>query len=136
MLKKIFFVFIMLQVLMGAAHATENLVPAHHHRLYHHHVASINHFNDSRPSRWCGWQMRQWFGGDATYNLAANWAHRGVSTSAHIGAVVVWPHHVGYIVGFDYSRHLWVVRSGNSGRMHTVTEHPRSLEGTIAIREL
>lgn len=69
---------------------------------------------EARPAKWCGWWMRTQFGGGPEYNLARNWKKRGVPTSPHIGAVVVWPHHVGYIVGQD-SKGRWLIKSGNDG---------------------
>jgi len=88
--------------------------------------------NNARPGRWCGWQMRQWFGGGPELNLAANWARVGRASFAHVGAIVVWPHHVGVITG--RSGNAWIVKSGNDG--HTVRERPRSLAGAIAFRDL
>ena len=76
--------------------------------------------------------MRQIMGvADRSYNLARNWAHFGYATSPHVGAIVVWPHHVGKIVGRDGDR--WLVLSGNDG--HAVRTRPRSLAGAIAFRE-
>lgn len=96
-----------------------------------HHVS-----NDARPGAWCGWYMRQLFGGGPEYNLAANWAKRGEPTVPGVGAVVVWPHHVGKITGYDDKRKEWIVLSGNSGHSRTVTEHPRSIHGAIAFRKI
>jgi hypothetical protein len=85
-----------------------------------------------RPSAWCGWEMRHLVGGDpgASYNLARNWAHWGHAGPVGIGAVVVWPHHVGKIVGRDGDE--WVIESGNDG--HRLRTRPRSIAGAIAIR--
>jgi len=85
-----------------------------------------------RPSAWCGWEMRQLVGGDPgpSYNLARNWAHWGHAGPAGVGAVVVWPHHVGKIVGRADGE--WVIESGNDG--HRVRTRPRSIAGVIAIR--
>lgn len=69
--------------------------------------------------------MRQWFGGGPEYNLAANWAHRGVPSNAQVGAYVVWPHHVGVITGYDAKLGEWIVKSGNDG--HRIRERPRSI---------
>jgi len=86
----------------------------------------------SRPSAWCGWEMRQLVSSDpgAAYNLARNWAHWGHSGPIGVGAVVVWPHHVGKIVGRDGD--MWVIESGNDG--HRLRTRPRSIGGAIAIR--
>jgi len=88
----------------------------------------------SRPRAWCGWQMRQevWRDPGPVFNRAVEWKRYG--TAAHgpaIGVIVVWPHHVGRIVGRD-DRGNWIVRSGNDG--HAVRERARSLRGVIAFR--
>ena len=43
--------------------------------------------------------MRTQLGGGAQYNIARNWKNYGRATSPQVGAVVVWPHHVGMITG-------------------------------------
>jgi hypothetical protein len=86
-----------------------------------------------RPSKWCGWWMRTKFGGGAEYNLARNWAKRGSPSQPHVGAVVVWPHHVGYISGRSADGR-WIVTSGNDGG--AVRSRARSISGAIAIRSL
>jgi hypothetical protein len=85
-----------------------------------------------RPAAWCGWEMRQLVSSDPgpQYNLARNWAHWGRSGPAGIGAIVVWAHHVGRIVGQELG--MWVIESGNDG--HRVRTRPRSIAGAIAIR--
>src|SRR5262249_16210603 len=57
------------------------------------------HVPGGRPSAWCGWYARSLVGHDpgAQYNLARNWAHWGRATRPHVGAMVVWAHHVGMI---------------------------------------
>lgn len=81
-----------------------------------------------RPGKWCGWWMRTQKGGGPEYNLAANWRRYGSATSAQVGAVVVWPHHVGIITGRTASGQ-WIVKSGNdSGR---VRERARSVSGAV-----
>jgi len=86
----------------------------------------------ARPRAWCGWEMRQLVGGDPgpEYNLARNWAHWGHAGPPGIGAVVVWAHHVGKIVGQENGR--WIVQSGNDGNQ--VRTRPLSISGAIAIR--
>jgi hypothetical protein len=86
----------------------------------------------ARPSAWCGWEMRQLVSGDPgpSYNLARNWAHWGHAGPAGVGAVVVWPHHVGKIVGRENGE--WVIESGNDG--HALRTRPRSIAGAIAVR--
>lgn len=85
-----------------------------------------------RPSAWCGWEMRHLVSSDpgSSYNLARNWAHWGHAGPAGVGAVVVWPHHVGKIVGEENG--MWVIESGNDG--HMLRTRPRSIAGAIAIR--
>jgi hypothetical protein len=84
-----------------------------------------------RPAAWCGWYMRKLLGvADPSYNLARNWAHWGHGGAPGVGAVVVWPHHVGKIVGREGGQ--WVIQSGNDG--HAVRTRPRSIAGAIAIR--
>jgi hypothetical protein len=85
-----------------------------------------------RPSAWCGWEMRQLVSGDPgpEYNLARNWAHWGHSGPVGVGAVVVWAHHVGKIVGQQNGN--WVIESGNDG--HALRTRPLSIAGAIAIR--
>lgn len=87
----------------------------------------------ARPAAWCGWEMRHLVGRDpgSRYNLARNWAHWGHSGPAGVGAVVVWPHHVGKIVGRG-GNGQWVIESGNDG--HRLRTRPRSIGGAIAIR--
>ena len=85
-----------------------------------------------RPRAWCGWQMRQMVGSDPgpQYNLARNWAHWGHAGPVGIGAVVVWAHHVGKIVGYENGQ--WLVQSGNDGnRLRT---RPLPIGNAIAIR--
>jgi hypothetical protein len=85
-----------------------------------------------RPSAWCGWEMRQLVSSDPgqEFNLARNWVHWGQSGPAGVGAVVVWPHHVGKIVGQQDGN--WIIESGNDG--HALRTRPRSIAGAIAIR--
>jgi hypothetical protein len=85
-----------------------------------------------RPAAWCGWEMRRLVGADPgpSYNLARNWAHWGRPGPVGVGAVVVWAHHVGKIVGRENGQ--WVIESGNDG--HALRTRPRSIAGAIAIR--
>lgn len=98
-------------------------------RRYHH---SDRH-DVSRPRAWCGWYMRRQVGSDPgpMFNLARAWARYGSNAGGpSVGAIVVWAHHVGKIVGVEQGR--WIVRSGNDG--HAVRTRPRSLKGAIAFR--
>ena len=81
-----------------------------------------------RPRQWCGWWMRTQKGGGAHLNLAANWRGWGSPSSAQVGAVVVWPHHVGMITGRTASGQ-WIVKSGNDGG--AVRERARSVSGAV-----
>jgi hypothetical protein len=85
-----------------------------------------------RPAAWCGWEMRRLVGADPgpSFNLARNWTRWGRAGAAGIGAVVVWPHHVGKIVGKENGE--WIIESGNDG--HALRTRPRSIAGAIAIR--
>ncbi len=91
------------------------------------HSAALSHLG-GRPGRWCGWWMRTQKGGGPEYNLAHNWAHWGHPSGPRVGAVVVWPHHVGMITGRTAGGE-WVVRSGNDGGR--VRERPRSVDGAV-----
>jgi hypothetical protein len=88
--------------------------------------------NDVRPAAWCGWEMRRLVSSDPgpDYNLARNWAHWGRSGPAGVGAIVVWPHHVGKIVGKEGG--MWVIESGNDD--HATRTRTRPISGAIAIR--
>lgn len=89
---------------------------------------------DGRPAKWCGWWMRTQYGGGPEYNLARNWAKRGSNAGGpQVGAVIVWPHHVGIITG-RASNGQWIVKSGNDGG--AVRERVRSVAGAIAFRVL
>lgn len=113
--------------------ALANPAEAKHTKRYNHlHSWFDANGNDPRPSRWCGWWMRQQLGvRDKSGNLARWWA--GYGSPAHgpaVGAIVVWRHHVGLITGRTESG--WIVKSGNDG--HAVRERERSLRGAIAYR--
>ena len=82
-----------------------------------------------RPSAWCGWWMRTQLGGGPEYNRADSWRHWGSRASGpQVGAVVVWPHHVGIITGQTASG-KWIVKSGNDGG--AVRERARSVSGAV-----
>jgi hypothetical protein len=94
--------------------------------------SSVRYRGGARPAAWCGWQMRHLVGADPgpSFNLARNWTRWGRPGAAGIGAVVVWPHHVGKIVGQENGE--WIIESGNDG--HALRTRPRSIAGAIAIR--
>ncbi len=91
------------------------------------HSAASDHAG-GRPSRWCGWWMRTQKGGGPELNLAHNWTHWGRPSGPKVGAVVVWPHHVGMITGRAAGGE-WIVKSGNDGGR--VRERPRSVTGAV-----
>ncbi len=91
--------------------------------------ADVAQARDGRPSQWCGWWMRTQLGGGPEYNRADNWMHWGSRASGpQVGAVVVWPHHVGIITGQTASG-KWIVKSGNDGG--AVRERARSVSGAV-----
>lgn len=102
----------------------------HHHASHHHyHHAHVS----GRPAAWCGWYMRSQVGSDPgpKFNLARSWASYGVNAGGpSVGAIVVWRHHVGKIVGHENGQ--WIVQSGNDG--HAVRTRARSVAGAIAFR--
>ena len=103
-------------------------------RSHRHHYAGGHHHYAGRPGAWCGWYMRGQVGSDPgpSYNLARSWAHYGSNAGGPaVGAIVVWRHHVGKIVGQENGQ--WIVQSGNDG--HAVRARPRSLAGAIAFRQ-
>lgn len=108
---------------------------AHQRQSFHHnrHVAALKH--DHRRGRaWCGVYMRHVFGiADPSLNLARNWARQGSNAGGpQVGAVVVWPHHVGVIRGGPDGSGEWLIESGNDG--NAVRTRYRSLRGAIAFR--
>ena len=99
----------------------------HHHG--HHHASQ----QAGRPRAWCGWFMRGQVGSDPgpSFNLARSWARYGSNAGGpQVGAIVVWRHHVGKIVGQENGQ--WIIQSGNDG--HAVRTRPRSIAGAIAFR--
>jgi hypothetical protein len=81
-----------------------------------------------RPRAWCGWWMRTQRGGGPHLNLAWNWSKWGRASGPQVGAVVVWRHHVGEIVG-RAANGQWLVRSGNDGG--AVRTRARSVSGAV-----
>lgn len=123
-------------VCLGGSSAEARPFHHHHHHYSHHryhHHADGRQAYAGRPGAWCGWYMRQQVGSDPgpKYNLARSWAQFGSNAGGPaVGTIVVWPHHVGEIVGQENGH--WIVRSGNDG--HGVRTRPRSLAGAIAFR--
>ena len=83
---------------------------------------------EGRPRQWCGWWMRTQKGGGPDLNLAANWRRWGSPSGPQIGAVAVWPHHVGMITGRT-TNGQWIIKSGNDGG--AVRERARSVAGAV-----
>ncbi len=81
-----------------------------------------------RPGKWCGWWMRTQRGGGSHLNVAWNWRSYGSPSSPQVGAVVVWRHHVGQIVG-QAANGRWLVQSGNDGG--AVRTRARSIAGAV-----
>jgi hypothetical protein len=110
---------------------------ASHHRE-HHSIGKASSHHGRHYARhsgaWCGAYMRHVYGiSDPRLNLARNWASVGSNAGGpRVGAVVVWPHHVGVIRGGPDSNGEWLVESGNDG--HAVRTRYRSLRGAVAFR--
>lgn len=90
--------------------------------------SSGSHSAGPRPRAWCGWWMRTQRGGGAHLNVAWNWSRWGSPSGPQVGAVVVWRHHVGEIVG-QAANGKWLVRSGNDGG--AVRTRARSVAGAV-----
>ena len=124
----------MMRILMAAIAVLCFIGSSAEARSRHHHYAGRGHHYAGRPGAWCGWYMRGQVGSGTgpSYNLARSWAHYGSAAGGpSIGAIVVWRHHVGKIVGQENGH--WIVQSGNDG--HAVRTRPRSLAGAIAFRQ-
>ena len=109
------------------------VTPAEARSYRHHHHNANAHVGDPRPHAWCGWWLRHYLGvGDRAGNLARWWARYGSNAhSPSVGAIAVWPHHVGILTGHSVSGG-WILKSGND--RHAVRERERSLRGVIAFR--
>lgn len=98
-------------------------------------VAPVQAGHRVRRVPWCGLYMMQVeHRADPRLALARRWAREGRDAGGPSeDVIVVWPHHVGKIVGrTDDGR--WLVLSGNDGGR--VRTRPRSLAGAIAFRRL
>jgi len=96
-------------------------------------VAEARPHHHGGRTPWCGIYMRTQVSSDPgpSYNVARNWAHWGQAAGGPgYGVVVVWPHHVGRIVGQENGQ--WLVNSGNDG--NAVRTRVLSLRGAIAFR--
>lgn len=96
---------------------------SHHHS--HHHRSRLP---------WCGLYMMQLKGKqDPRLARAVEWARIGTSAGGPaVGAVVVWPHHVGEIRGGPDRFGRYLVHSGNDG--NAVRTRWRRVDGAIAFR--
>jgi hypothetical protein len=122
---------------MALAWLSAPALAAHHTSHHHSGKVSAHGWHYARHGgAWCGAYMRHVFGvSDPRLNLARNWA--GVGSNAggpQVGAVVVWPHHVGVIRGGPNGNGEWLVESGNDGG--AVRTRYRSLRGAIAFRHV
>ena len=131
-LKKFFFVLLAMIMFMPVAEA-KKYHKKRHYKGEDNFISSLFNNLGPRPAKWCGYWMRTQFGGGPEYNVARNWARRGSSANAQVGAVVVWPHHVGIITG-RAANGQFIVKSGNDS--NRVRERPRSVVGAIAFRML
>jgi hypothetical protein len=93
--------------------------------------------SDPRPGKWCAWYLRRALGIPKSafpkwgHNIAANFRFIGSpAPGPTVGAIVVWRHHVGLIVG--RTKNQWIVKSGNDGGR--VRERPRDVSKAIAFR--
>jgi hypothetical protein len=105
----------------------------YHHSSGHHRYHHRYQHHAGRPQAWCGWYMRGQVGSDPgpEFNLARSWARYGSNAGGpSVGAIVVWRHHVGKIVGQENGQ--WIIQSGNDG--HAVRTRPRSIANAIAFR--
>ena len=95
--------------------------------------SNTHHSLGKRPGRWCGWYMRKRLGvSPQKYNLARSWYSWGRTSGPRLGAVVVWPHHVGLIVGRN-SKGQWLIESGNDGgKVRTRTWNLRGASFRVA----
>lgn len=96
--------------------------------------AALAVVHSPRPRAWCGWWLGRQLGLlSRSLWLARNWAHVGSPAGKHVGAIVVWRHHVGKITAVRADGAIKVL-SGNDGR--AVRDRWRSARGVIAYRAL
>lgn len=84
------------------------------------------------PHAWCGCWLAAYRGiVDRSLWLARNWARLGSNAGGpRVGAIAVWPHHVGLVTAVDGNRIMLL--SGNDG--NAVRERWRPTRGVIAYR--
>jgi hypothetical protein len=96
---------------------------------------ATRHSRDSRPSRWCGWEMRQLVSVDPgpAFNLAINWRNWGRPAFGPApGVIGVAAHHVIKVIAVTGPGKVLAI-SGNDG--HAVRTRERSTRGIIAWRQ-
>ncbi len=142
-------------LILALVYSTSAFAKHHYHRHHHHHrhgvvtvgnvaeglgvglahvLHDMNRPKDCYGIPWCGCWLKHHLGVISSHlnlNRAIEWLDWGHKTSPHIGAVVVWRHHVGVITGGSPGR--WVVTSGNDG--HAVRSRRRSVAGAVGFRE-
>ena len=102
-------------------------------------AGNVSHYVGSlggKPSRWCGWFMRQQVGQDPgpKFNLVANWHHWGRPSGPVTGAVAIWRsnHHVGKVICVNGGQICTI--SGNSGGRTGVNERCEPVSRFMAFR--
>jgi hypothetical protein len=120
------------------AHVKHHTHHSHHHLSSNHsqHHRFRHHYQDGRPSAWCGWWMRHnnpsHQDPGTEYNLARNWEHWGTRADGPSpGVIGVLPHHVFLVMEVKGDGKVLAI-SGNDG--HTVRTRIRSTKGVIAWR--
>jgi hypothetical protein len=98
-------------------------------------AAEARHHRHGGRLPWCGFYMMKVEGKkDPRLARAIEWARECVNAGGPgIGVIVVWPHHVGKIVGQDAAGN-WLVNSGNDGGR--VRTRALSLARVIAYRRV
>jgi hypothetical protein len=82
---------------------------------------------------WCGCWLRHQLGiADTKFNLARNWLQYGSPSGPHAGAIAVWSHHVGKVLG-DCPGGL-IIQSGNDGHGNQAGTVCRPTRGIIGYR--
>lgn len=89
--------------------------------------------SECRGIAWCGCWLRLRYGiADVKLNVARAWSRIGNAVAGPVvGAIAVWPHHVGEITGVPGPGRI-ILKSGNDGG--AVRERERSTRGVIAYR--
>jgi hypothetical protein len=142
-----FGVILLASALLWSHHADAH--PRHHHcrhyavqqqsffsRLFH--APTVDSGSTARPRdcygiAWCGCWLRHELGVASTsFNLAIHWLTWGHASGPQVGAVAVWRHHVGRIVGVCDGGYL--LQSGNDGDGNRAGTHCRNMRGVVGYR--